>query len=212
MVRFLPLALALAIAPILIPIALPTLALAQTLTLAKPTNKLALRKDIVLEEEPILEDPTVPEGYRTVEGESWSFAVPRDWQETEFPNSTQGSVSIVAQLSDRQEQLFINLVAEPYEGDIQNYIQLSLENMATMGFTVHDQHPVEVELVNVDVGALSGVELESSLPSMPVIRALQRVTVASGNGFALTCGSLETNFEVMRSTCSTILETLRVMP
>ena len=208
MARFLPLALALAIAPISIPIALPTLALAQTLTLDKP----ALRKEFALEEDPVLEGPTVPEGYRIVEGESWSFAVPTDWQETQFSNSAQGTVAIVAQLSDRQEQLFINLVTEPYEGDIQNYIQLSLENMVTMGFTVHDQYPVAVELVNVDVGSLSGVELESSLPATPSIRALQRVTVASGNGLALSCGSLETNFEAMRSTCSTILETLRVMP
>lgn len=177
------------------------------LTLAVATSVVALDATFL---RPVLaqtatSDVSVPEGYQVIQGNVWSFAVPSDWQTTQFPVPASGPATLEAQLSDNQGQIFLNLVTEPFIGDSSTYIEFNLENMSAVGFAVHNHRSVEI-------GLLNGEEVESTLPSDPPVRMLQRITVGSNQGFALTCGSLEANFETVRATCSSILETFQVVP
>jgi hypothetical protein len=146
-----------------------------------------------------------PPGYQIIQRDAWAFAVPDDWESTEITPPRSPDVELVAQLRDTQGQIFVNLVTEPFAADSIEYIDLNLETMRSIGFQIHRQE-------SVSVGMVEGGEIESTLPAQPPVRALQRVTVSDGTGYALTCGSLESSFETVRPTCEAIMESFQVMP
>jgi hypothetical protein len=147
----------------------------------------------------------VPPGYQVVQQDAWAFVVPDDWQATEISPPRSPDIQLVAQMRDSDGQVFVNLVTEPFDNDSTQYLSLNLETMRSIGFEIHRQEPVTI-------GNINGGEIESTLPSEPPVRALQRVTVSDGTGYAITCGSLESQFETVRSTCEAILNSFQVSP
>ncbi|MBD1911976.1 MULTISPECIES: hypothetical protein [unclassified Leptolyngbya] len=146
----------------------------------------------------------VPEGVQVVRGDRWSFAIPQDWQATQYASPNIGNVSLVAQYESPDGAIFVNMVTEPYPGDATSYLELNLQNMQTFGFVIHSQKPIMM-------GSLAGAEVESSLPEIG-IRVLQRFAIANQTGYVLTCRTLEDAFSEYRSQCSQILNTLQVNP
>ncbi len=145
----------------------------------------------------------IPQGYRAIAGEGWSFSVPPDWQTTQIAPPNVGAIAIPAQLSDSQGQILVNLATQPLEGDVSDYVAQSLEGMSNFGITIHDQR-------NVMTGTLEGVEVESTFPSTPPARVWQRISASSSMGYVLTCGTLETNAEAARIICANILNTFQI--
>ncbi|MEO1209475.1 MAG: hypothetical protein AAFX78_08025 [Cyanobacteria bacterium J06638_20] len=145
----------------------------------------------------------VPQGFQSVEGDSWAYAIPQDWLPTQYPQPGVGNVTLVSQHESPDGELFVNMVMEPYPGDINTYIQLNLDNMQTFGFEIHSR-------TDAMVGSLSGAEVESSVPTQIATRVLQRFTVWNGTGYVLTCRTMESTFETHRDRCSQILGTFSV--
>jgi len=148
---------------------------------------------------------TIPDGYQRVEGDGWAFAVPQTWKATQYPQPGIGNISMVAQYESLNGDVFVNLVTEPYPGDVGSYLELNLQNMQRFGFTIHSQEPVTVN-------ALEGAEIESSVPTEPATRVLQRLAIANDLGYVLTCRTLETTFSQYRDQCSQIMNTFQVNP
>lgn len=161
--------------------------------------------------EPLAESsaaPTpVPDGYQVVMGDRWSFAVPADWQDAlTAPLNPVERIRLVAQLRDQPGQQIVNLVQETYDGSDTDYIQLTIDSLDTLGFTVMEQR-------SIAVGEWQGMELEVSAPeSEPPIRFLQRVVAVAGTGFALTCGGTEAEFESTQAVCANILNSFQIAP
>ncbi|MEO1145690.1 MAG: hypothetical protein AAFY26_08840 [Cyanobacteria bacterium J06638_22] len=150
------------------------------------------------------QEVTVPEGFQSVEGDSWAYAIPQDLLETQYPQPGLGNVTLVSQHESPDGEVFVNMVTEPYPGDINSYIQLNLDNMQSFGFEIHSQ-------TEVMVGSLTGAEVESTVPLEPAAaRVLQRFTLTNGTGYVLTCRTLEATFETHRDRCSQILRTFYV--
>ncbi|MBE9103335.1 hypothetical protein [Vacuolonema iberomarrocanum] len=149
------------------------------------------------------QETAVPEGFQLVEGDLWSYAIPQDWQETQYPQPDLGNVTLVSQHESPDGEVFINMVTEPYPGDMPTYLELNLDNMQSFGFVIHNQ-------TEAMVGSLVGAEVESSVPIEPATRVLQRFTLTNGTGYVLTCRTLESTFSSYRDRCSQILETFRV--
>lgn len=145
----------------------------------------------------------LPQGFQAVEGDRWSYAIPQDWQATQYPQPGIGNVTLVSQHESPDGEVFVNMVTEPYPGDMQTYLDLNLNNMQSFGFTIHSQ-------TEAMVGSLVGVEVESSVPTEPATRVLQRFTLADDVGYVLTCRTLEATFESHRDRCSQILATFQV--
>lgn len=146
---------------------------------------------------------SVPDGFQVVEGSRWSYAIPQDWQATQYPQPGIGNVTLVSQYESPDGQVFVNMVTEPFPGDVNTYLDLNLSNMQTFGFTVHNQ-------TEAMVGSLVGAEVESSVPTQPPLRVLQRFTLVNETGYVLTCRTLESTFNDYRDRCSQILDTFRV--
>ncbi len=146
---------------------------------------------------------SIPQGYRAIAGEGWTFAVPPNWQTTQIAPPNVGAIAIPAQLSDSQGQILVNLATQPLSGDVTNYIAQSLEGMSNFGITIHGQR-------SVMAGLLEGVEVESTFPSTPPARVWQRISASGSTGYVLTCGTLETNAEAARTICASILNTFQI--
>lgn len=145
----------------------------------------------------------MPQGFQAVEGDRWSYAIPQDWQATQYPQPGIGNVTLVSQHESPDGQVFVNMVTEPFPGDVLTYLDLNLDNMQNFGFTIHDQSEAMV-------GSLVGVEVESSVPTQPPTRVLQRFTLTEGTGYVLTCRTMESDFSSYRDRCSQILSTFEV--
>jgi hypothetical protein len=145
-----------------------------------------------------------PENYQTVAKNAWSFALPADFQETAINLPNASNVTLEAQYTDNNGTLFVNLVTEPLQpGDQAGYLDNSVQFLSSAGFNVIDQERLQV-------GPLEAADVESSMASTPPVRVLQRIVASPSTGYALTCGTLEANFESVRDTCATILSSLEI--
>jgi len=140
-----------------------------------------------------------------ITGDRWSFALPESWVETNYPQPGLGTVSLVAQYESPDGAVFVNVVTEAFAGDAATYLNLNVQNMTSFGFVIHDQSAVSV-------GALPGTEVESTVPSEPTTRVLQRFALTDGTGYVLTCRTLESTFDDYREQCTEILDTFAVTP
>lgn len=156
---------------------------------------------------PDVATPAIPEGYQVITGDRWSFAVPPDWQNVlSAPAELENDTSVVAQLNDSQKQIVVNLVVQSYEGEPSDYLQQSIGSLSNLGVTIHTQEPIALP-------EMQGVNLDVSLDSSdPPTRILQRIVADGGTGFALACGGKAENFEAVRSVCTTILNSLQIVP
>lgn len=142
---------------------------------------------------------------QVVSGDRWNFSLPSDWVTTNYPQPGIGQVTLEAQYTSPDGGMFVNMITEPFPGDAETYLQLNLENMQTFGFTVHAQDAAQI-------GQLDGIQVESSVPNDPPMRVLQRMTLADGTGYVLTCRTLESTFASYRDRCVTILDSFTVRP
>ena len=148
-----------------------------------------------------------PAGYQVVMGDRWSFAVPSDWENVlaNAPSSPE-NVSIDAQWSAPQRQTVMNLVTEHYDGNSEDYIQLTLNNLSSLGLTINTQQAITV-------GTLPGLDLEMTVPfANPPVQMLQRVIANDGTGYVITCGGAAEDFEMTRSVCANIFNSFQIAP
>ncbi|MGG6292860.1 hypothetical protein ACQ4M4_00430 [Leptolyngbya sp. AN02str] len=146
-----------------------------------------------------------PESYQTIAKNAWSFDLPVDFQPTEIdglPNAS--NVSLEALYTGNNGLLFVNLVTEPLQpGDQDGYLDNSIQFLGSAGFNVIGEERLQV-------GSLNAADVESSMSSTPPVRVLQRIVASPSTGYALTCGTLESNFESIRETCASILSSLEI--
>ena len=139
----------------------------------------------------------VPAGYRPVTGPGYSFAVPGEWNELPADQTlvSIGSPTMVAGFYPN-----VNIVSEPFFGDLSTYTASSRLQLVGLGATVQAERPSAV-------GSSQAVDFDVQTPQSV---ALQRITLRGSTGWVMTCSGGPGTMELVRAQCLQIFETLRL--
>ncbi len=147
----------------------------------------------------------LPAGYRRVGGAGFAFAVPDAWSDATA--STPAPVLVAERAPIHLGDTFatnVNLVNEPFLGDVDAYTQANIAQIQRMGATIVAQKPATV-------GGQDAMDVESIAASTaPPTHMIQRYTTRVGKGWVMTCAGPKDGFDGVRAQCMTILDTLRV--
>lgn len=144
----------------------------------------------------------VPEGYRRVARDGWSFVVPGDWKDAAVkPPLVYGATGPSGARAE-DTSLGTNLVVEDFDGDSEAYARANIPAINRVA-TVMNATPVTLPGGHV-------VIVETLWPNgISPYRTIQLLTAARGKGFALTCADADARFEQSRPVCVAILKSFR---
>lgn len=149
-----------------------------------------------------------PRGWQSITGTGWSFAVPPRWENLQPPPSSQPSAMIVSSVgappSARGRFPNVNLVVERFGGNNPTaYGQAAVAAVSQVATVVAS-------------GAASGAgrpafDIEAEWPNnQPPTHSLQRIRVASGNAYVITCSDTVAAWGRSAATCQRILASFDV--